>query len=175
VARSTAEACFDNCMKHIQKRQLDFGIGIKNGFKEVVQRHKDRFEMTYGLTDSNFDFVLENERLLDIVHGILGSNDCVVINKSIVMSLPGSSDQSWHCDGPHLSVETHLPCHCLNVFIPLVDIDDINGPTEFRPGSQVYTRDLAKLFLLASLKKEIKAKQAPTMPCGSILMVSIRL
>ncbi len=31
----------------------------------------------------------------------------------------------------------HLPPHCVNVFIPLVDLNAANGPTEFIPTSQL--------------------------------------
>ena len=50
------------------------------------------------------------------------------------MCLPGAGDQAWHSDGAHVSLSKHLPCHVLNVFIPLVDLTLELGPTEFRPG-----------------------------------------
>jgi hypothetical protein len=46
--------------------------------------------------------------------------------------------QTWHRDGPSLfkgwSATRHHPTHCLNVFVPLVDVTVHNGPTEFVPG-----------------------------------------
>ena len=36
--------------------------------------------------------------------------------------MPGSTMQKWHSDGDHLAKKTHMPPHCLNVFIPLCDI-----------------------------------------------------
>jgi|EP01046_Picozoa_sp_COSAG06_P036049 ectoine hydroxylase-related dioxygenase (phytanoyl-CoA dioxygenase family) len=45
--------------------------------------------------------------------------------------------QVWHRDGPSLFgpwSEAHFhPSHCVNVFIPLVDITKENGPTDFFP------------------------------------------
>lgn len=49
--------------------------------------------------------------------------------------------QKWHADGGHLFSEGQLPVgltlppHCINVFYPLVDLTENNGPTEFRIGS----------------------------------------
>ncbi|OEU06859.1 hypothetical protein FRACYDRAFT_252718 [Fragilariopsis cylindrus CCMP1102] len=53
--------------------------------------------------------------------------------------------QKWHADGGHLFSQAQqdqllppgftLPPHCINVFYPLVDLTQENGPTEFRIGS----------------------------------------
>ena len=42
--------------------------------------------------------------------------------------------QPFHSDGPHLH-KNYLPCHALNVFVPLSDLRLANGPTEFIPES----------------------------------------
>ena len=87
-----------------------------------------------------------------------------------LFSLPGANEQLWHTDGEHLfsseeefqcwktdegtsnasffdrnSTEanaTHqiLPAHCINVFVPLVDVDATNGATEFCIGSHFHTK-----------------------------------
>jgi ectoine hydroxylase-related dioxygenase (phytanoyl-CoA dioxygenase family) len=77
-----------------------------------------------------------------------------------------------HSDGPHMSLTSDLPCHCLNIFIPLIDIDEYNGPTEIKPGSHHYTRDLAKSMLIALIKKQIRPSIAPCLTKGSALLVS---
>ncbi len=157
----------------ISNNNLEFGIGIKHGFKEIVQRHPNRFEMPFKMDSSEFDFVLESNELRNIVSSILGCDDFIVANRSLVVSLPGCTDQGWHADGPHVSAESHLPCHVLNVFVPLVDVDLSNGPTEFRPGSHHYTRgDLAKSYLLAFMKKTIRKPVCPLIKRGSVLLVS---
>ena len=79
--------------------------------------------------------------------------------------------QAWHVDGPHLSADKYLPCHCLNIFIPLVDMTTELGPTELRPASQFLTRDLNKLYLTAFFKKRLLSPEAPLLSKGSILMV----
>ena len=46
--------------------------------------------------------------------------------------------QAWHADGPHLFTtlpDTTLPAHAINIFVPLVDLTEENGPTEFAIGS----------------------------------------
>ena len=46
--------------------------------------------------------------------------------------------QLWHMDGGHLyegDGALSLPAHALTMFIPLVDVDEENGPTEFLVGS----------------------------------------
>ena len=37
-------------------------------------------------------------------------------------------------DGDHTSETTQYPPHCLNVFLPLVDLTAEVGPTEMMPG-----------------------------------------
>ena len=60
-----------------------------------------------------------------------------------VIAEPGAANQNPHMDGGHLFQATHgysqqqNPAHCLNVFVPLVDVSAENGPTEFWPGSHV--------------------------------------
>lgn len=43
--------------------------------------------------------------------------------------------QDWHRDGQALGgpVAGQLPSHCVNVFVPLIDITEDVGPTEFWP------------------------------------------
>ena len=75
----------------------------------------------------------------------------------VVVARPGATDQGLHADGGHLfrlgqpdadsaggddeEAETEgtyaplLPAHCLNVFLPLVDLTEELGPTQFYPGS----------------------------------------
>ena len=87
-----------------------------------------------------------------------------------LFSLPGANEQLWHTDGEHLlSSEENfccwgtddgvrnvaffdktsnindpnqqiLPAHCLNVFVPLVDVRAENGATEFCLGSHYHTK-----------------------------------
>lgn len=159
----------------IENKGLHFGIGVKNGFKEIVQRQLNRFEMQYNLDAESVNRILEHNNLRNIVAGILKSPNFDIISNSLVISKPNCESQTWHSDGPHLDVEKHLPCHCLNIFIPLIDVSPAHGPTELRPSSHMYTRDLTKLYLLAHLKKEVKPNVAPALSRGSVLMVGTML
>jgi hypothetical protein len=159
-------------MSLIKGNGLEIGIGIKNGYKDIVQRHPHRFEMPYKMDSEEFSVITRNEHIMGLVKEILG-DDATVINKSLLISLPGAEDQAWHTDGPHVNVVKYMPCHCLNVFVPLVDVDMTNGPTEFRPESQVITRDLSKQFLAAFMSKKLRTPTAPCINVGSAVMVSV--
>jgi ectoine hydroxylase-related dioxygenase (phytanoyl-CoA dioxygenase family) len=162
---------FEELMNLIETNNIPLGVGVKNGFKEVVQRHPLRYEMPYKMDDPAFDFVLKDPPIMELLSSILEVENPCVINRSLVISMPGSQDQAWHSDGPHLSVNKYLKCHCLNVFVPLVDVTELNGPTEIRPESQVYTRDLTKQFFLAKLKGKLRNIEKPVLSSGDILMV----
>jgi ectoine hydroxylase-related dioxygenase (phytanoyl-CoA dioxygenase family) len=71
---------------------------------------------------------------LPLVRAILGP-DAVCINSGVIMSFAGSVNQMKHSDGDHLHDDKQLPSHCLNVFVPLVDLTAPIGPTEFWPTS----------------------------------------
>jgi ectoine hydroxylase-related dioxygenase (phytanoyl-CoA dioxygenase family) len=175
TAYNISLANFAEITSLIETNKLHFGIGIKNGFKEIVQRHQSRYEMPYKVETLFFDEILRSSsRINDLVAKILNCSNYEIINKSMVISLPGCSSQAWHSDGPHLDFEHHLRCHCLNVFIPLIDMDLSLGPTEIRPRSHYYSRDLAKLYLLAHLKKEVKieANVVPEPTSALLLLLS---
>ena len=172
-ARTVVTSNFESIMNKISVDKLHFGIGVKHGFKEIVQRQPMRYEMTYNMNSHIFDFVLESKLIRRIVAEILGCEDFITVHRSAVISMPGCETQSWHSDGPHASATQYLPCHSLNVFVPLVDVNYCNGPTEFRPGSHHYTRDLAKLFLLAKIKKQVRDIEGPSLSVQSALIVSL--
>jgi hypothetical protein len=96
-------------------------------------------------------------------------------NLSLLISTPGSPTQSWHADGGHMSLTTHHPCHVFNVFIPLVDLPLSMGPTELRPGSHVYTRDLTRMMLIAKAKKLLRETVVAEMGRGDALVFDYRI
>jgi hypothetical protein len=49
------------------------------------------------------------------------------------------------------------------------------GPTEFRPGSHVYTRDLTRMMLLAKIKKRLRKTVVPELKCGEALLFDYRI
>ena len=157
----------------LQMGQL-MGIGIKHCFKEIVQRHSQRFEMPYRMDEDEYAVVLRCPAIMAVVKEILG-DDCVVINKSLVVSAPGASDQAWHSDGPHVSAIADLPCHCLNVFVPLVEVTELNGPTQIRPGSVNMTRNLKKEMFVAMIRKTLRPIAGPTLKIGDVLLFDYRV
>eukprot|EP00984_Skeletonema_dohrnii_P028994 scaffold19276_cov82-Skeletonema_dohrnii-CCMP3373.AAC.4 len=105
----------------------------------------------------------------------LNNDEYYLCNLSLLISTPGSPTQSWHADGGHTSLTTHHPCHVFNVFIPLVDVPLSMGPTELRPGTHVYTRDLARMMLLAKAKKRLREAVVPELRRGDALLFDYRI
>jgi ectoine hydroxylase-related dioxygenase (phytanoyl-CoA dioxygenase family) len=85
----------------------------------------------YPFSDSR---LRENAPWDPLVRSLLGE-DAQLKYCGLIISFPGSTDQPWHGDGPHLFGARQLPPHGINVFIPLHDITKEHGPTEFLPGS----------------------------------------
>lgn len=48
---------------------------------------------------------------------------------------PVPDAQLWHRDGPSVFTNQHHVSHCINVFVPLIDVSTANGTTEFIPGT----------------------------------------
>lgn len=111
----------------------------------------------------------------NIKHLHNNNNQYYLCNLSLLISTPGSPTQSWHADGGHTSLTTHEPCHVFNVFIPLIDVPMLMGPTELRPGSQVYTRDLGRMMLLAKVKKRLREPVVPELKRGDALVFDYRI
>ena len=49
------------------------------------------------------------------------------------------------------------------------------GPTELRPGTHVYTRDLARMMLLAKAKKRLREAVVPELRRGDALLFDYRI
>lgn len=79
---------FREVMSIIAERQLDFGIGAKNGFREIVQRHESRYEVPY-MMDRIRDATSIFSYVCPYAYRILGP-DAHVVNCSLVISEPGS-------------------------------------------------------------------------------------
>jgi Phytanoyl-CoA dioxygenase (PhyH) len=101
--------------------------------------------------------------------------DVKIMNLSIVVSTPGSTDQKWHADGGHVNLHRHLPCHCCNVFIPLTDVTDLDGPTELRPGTHYMTRQLTTMMLLAKARRTLVSPVTPNLYVGDVLIFDYRI
>ncbi|EKX45508.1 hypothetical protein GUITHDRAFT_71319, partial [Guillardia theta CCMP2712] len=104
----------------------------------------------------------------------------------MLYSLPGCSEQAWHADGEHLfASKDHplLPLHCLNVFVPLVDIVSrgvrANGGTEFCLGSHRLTCGQEDIIWQSPQHKDTIGHLEPPAPldcsAGSIVLFDYRV
>ena len=120
------------------------GIGSRQGYAEVVQRSRNRF-----------DVPLSEEELLptapaplpwiELVRLVLGPEATSTFS-GIVFSRPGSPNQQWHIDSPHEGA-THLPMHALNVLVALEDVSLEAGPTEVASNTHRLTNHLRSPWL----------------------------
>ena len=85
-----------------------------------------------------------------------------------------SLDQPWHGDGPHLFGRSlQCPIHAVNVFIPLCDVTEDIGPTEFIPGSNILANALSH-NATGKNDKSISSYVRPTFKAGSVLLYDYR-
>lgn len=132
-------------------------------FKEIGSRGNERFDLLL-LQQENIREIIERrvvQRIVPVVESILESDE-VDFDLSVVYSKPGAPHQGWHADGDHQKGsedikwnvdgwKTHLaPAYALCVFIPLIDLDDETGYTQFWPGSH-QSRGLAGFGLVAQI------------------------
>ena len=160
------------------------GLGAKYGFREIVMRSPGRFELSLlNLDAARFRTVcLAKEPFVDSfqipdVNAIVSAlepllpsllrkstlKDLKLCHVSLLVAIPGSTDQAWHADGGHVSLSEHLPCHCVNIFVPLHDVPLRMGPTEFRPGGHFLTRNLAPMILSAKCRKTLRPPVWPAL------------
>ncbi len=83
--------------------------------------------------------LLQHPALLSLLDEVL-DDDWVYESFGVISSFPGSDIQKLHSDSPHLfedgDLARTLPPFALTISIPLVDVGDGNGCTEFLPGTQ---------------------------------------
>jgi hypothetical protein len=111
------------------------GIGSANGYDEIVQRSKGRWDIP--ISPAEFGFDVRAFPWWPLIARLLG-DDAEHSFSGVVSSEPGSPAQEWHIDSPHASAE-HLPAHMLNVFVAFEDVSMAMGPTEFAVGSHRLT------------------------------------
>lgn len=133
-------------------------------FKQIASRGYQRFDLL--ITQSSrviLDVIIP--RVVQVLENILGELDTEVdCDMSVVYSKPGAPDQGWHADGDHqkgandagLEVngwKTILSDpYALCLFIPLIDLDDTTGYTQFWPASH-RNKNLAGFGAFAEIAK----------------------
>jgi hypothetical protein len=116
----------------------EIGIGSAQGYKEICQRSKGRWDVPLNLEEAGV-------RGSDLpwwsyISEFLGE-DAVCAHQGVVSSAPNTPAQEWHIDSPH-SDKKHRPVHAINVLIALEKIDYSMGPTEIAVGSHRHTNHL---------------------------------
>ena len=128
---------YDQVMRTVQSR--DLVRELKDGFDLLRERGNGRFDMELPIFDTEeFAFLTDPNKTpwMPVVHQILGKN-ATLIHKGMFLSMPGAETQVYHQDGTHLTDRFQKPCHAINVFVPLVDLEMQNGPTHFCLGSHI--------------------------------------
>ena len=110
----------------------------------VMGRNKGRFDVVMpSLASERFEWLHRRAPWLSCVRQLVGE-DAVVLFMGVIWTEPGAEQGGWHADGCRLfsrhsrgAALPPLPAHCVNVFVPLVDVtpEARNGPTEFVPGT----------------------------------------
>ena len=135
-------------------------------FKEIGSRGNERFDLM--LSSSKVREIIESrvvQHISPLVESILGSDE-FDFDLSVVYSKPGAPDQGWHADGDHQrgaadikwnidGWKNHLSdAYALCVFIPLIDLNDETGYTQFWPSSH-QSRGLAGFGPVAQITQSM--------------------
>jgi len=109
-------------------------------FKEIGSRGCERFDALVDLSSDRWSHLRTlahtDAPWLPYINGLLSGGWNV--NVSVVYSRPGAKVQEWHADGRHLDVECSpatgegqaMP-YGVCVFMPLIDLDQTTGFTQF--------------------------------------------
>ena len=123
-------------------------------FEEVMNREGGRLDVSHRVRETIdeaglHDAVINNPVLSGLARAVLG-DDARLVRIGVVWSYGrpprgAAMHQAWHRDSGSLfenegnasvrSAAGALPCHCLNAFVNLCDVDASIGPTEFAPRS----------------------------------------
>lgn len=126
----------------LKSRGVSVGVDAFK-FKEIGSRGPQRFDLLLQMPE--FDELARTAAWVPVVEHFLGDVTTLHIAISVVYSRPGAPDQYWHADGPHLSPTPWNACslderseadpYAICAFLPLVDLSQDVGFTQFWPGS----------------------------------------
>jgi hypothetical protein len=141
--QQAATARLEEVLKY---RSQHYAAGtMGNGvWKELCCRDGDRFDVHYRMSEAPFAALGTEGSWCAAVRAVLGADAKLLYTGQVVacgrdaIDADDEADQEWHMDGGHLDEERYLPCHCLTVFVPLVDLCADNGATEFSLGSHLH-------------------------------------
>jgi hypothetical protein len=163
-------------------------------FQEVASRCLGRLDIRFGMDLPPFSNFYPSHHqdqnkttftriLWPLVQDLLG-NDAQLIYMGLITSFPNSQDQPWHQDGANLFPDAELidklPPYAINVFVPLLDITEEIGPTEFWLASHC-TDEARRTFLEALLASPSEANSlknsniiGPLLKAGDVLVYDYR-
>jgi len=135
-ASSKARAHVSEVFQIFSVRQALGQLGEEQ-YREINCRDGGRYDIRYRMEEEPFSSLGRGGSWMPVVRGILGEETSLLFCGVLLAHGDANepTDQEWHRDGGHLFDGVHLPCHCLNVFIPLVNLVEENGPTQFVLGS----------------------------------------
>ncbi|KAH9599004.1 Phytanoyl-CoA dioxygenase [Trypanosoma melophagium] len=173
--RVNAERYFTAFMRSYEN-ELEFSSkvpSLESGFSNFRERGKGRFELISSEIEKEVLGLVKKSELLwntlDVLLSPASKRDREakkVMSTGCFYSLPGSSLQNLHTDGPSLSSVKDLYPYAVNIFVPLVPFDKTNG-TEFFPGSH---------WLEWQSKDPLKqSSKIPTIPLGMALLFDYRV
>lgn len=131
-------------------------------FREIGSRGNQRFDLR--LTNAT-DFINKNilPKVSDVLVNILGT-DQFDFDVSVVYSRPGANFQGWHADGDHQGKDAGwdddgwknclAEAYAICLFLPLIDLNDETGFTQFWPGSH-RNRDLLGFSQVAQITQAL--------------------
>lgn len=181
--RDASEERLHRCLSEVKRRgEPAIERGTDNGYAEIVARAPGRYDMLYGTDAAPFDGapLRDDAPWRPLVDELLGG-EATLLFCGLLMTLGGAAEQPWHTDGEHLfgPEVPILPPHCLNVFVPLVDITPEIGGTELCPGSHHLTRGVPEIYeQSAEHVRTIGWRGRPLpleIPAGSALLFDYRL
>jgi hypothetical protein len=172
VISSFASACAErlHTLRQVtQEKGVDDVLYKGDGFSEVRSRTVGRVD--YTVPDVQKALLRSSPLFHPLLSALLGT-DHKLMRCGCVNATPHPHHQAWHSDGGHVDPPTHAsasssflasPPYCVNVFLPLIDMTHMHGPTEFAPGT--HTRKSSALTL----------KIAPCLPKSSCIIADFRL
>ena len=174
-------------------------------YHEVASRCFGRLDIRYQMNQKPYTQpnIITNTYIYPIIQSLLGPN-ATLLYVGLILSFPNSVDQPWHQDGTLLfddaddeknenesfrNDDVHLPPYALNVFIPLEDVTEDVGPTEFHIGSHYAVKAKrimegyhATVGTTTTTNSEVEENQyeveepiGPLLKCGDVLIYDYRV
>jgi ectoine hydroxylase-related dioxygenase (phytanoyl-CoA dioxygenase family) len=166
--RSLVDQAIERVEEKLTTYRPNITIGKDNfNFREIASRNLERFDLRvtdHETCDFVQTYIMDHPVVKNALHHNLGDDSEINFDISLVYSKPGACAQGWHADGDHQkggkdagwSVngwKTQLSgAYAFCLFIPLIDLNDEVGFTQFWPKSH-YSRDLAGFGKVAELSK----------------------